>query len=159
MRLYILKHCHYSTFLPKFHRFKDNKKSITVSFNKSCLYDIEEESCVNKLWGFACGLGVHKNSFRFGWSAVGDKIQIWSYTYTKGKLDKQKIMLCDIDTLYTFSIELRERDILFYIDNQLLKIKSLECNPKFLTELGFYFGGNSRAPHKMWVDFNYESTN
>ena len=157
MRLYILKHCHYSTFFPKFHRFKDNKKSITVSFNKSCLYEIEEESCVNKLWGFASGFGVHKNSFRFGWSAVGDKIQVWIYTYTNGKLNKQKVMLCDLDTEYTFSLEIKGHEVLFYINDQLLKMKPLKCSPKFLTELGFYFGGKSRAPHTMWIDFNYES--
>lgn len=157
MKLFILKKCHYSTFLPKFHRFKDKKKSIIVSFNKSCLYETEEESCVNKLWGFACGFGVHKNSFRFGWSAVGDKIQMWIYTYTNGKLNKQKVMLCDLDTKYKFSLEIKGHEVLFYINDQLLKIKSLKCNPRFLTELGFYFGGKSRAPHKMWIDFNYES--
>ena len=156
MKLYILKGLHYSTFIPKFHKYKDVKKAIRVQFNESCLYEIEEESCVNKLWGFACGLGVHKNSFRFGWSVVGDKIQIWSYNYTKGKLTKEKIMLCNIDTTYTFSIELKGHDVLFYIDNQLLKMYTLECDPVFLTQLGFYFGGNSRAPHTMWVDFNYE---
>ena len=153
MKLYILKHCHYSTFLPKFYKFKDFKKSISVSFNKSCLYEIEEESCVNKLWGFACGLGIHKNSVRFGWSAVGDKIQIWIYTYINGKLTKEKAILCDLNTNYVFSIEINNNNVLFYIDNQLIKVIHLECDPTFLTELGFYFGGKSRAPHKMWINF------
>jgi hypothetical protein len=67
MYVRILKGFHYSTFFPKIYRFcSENKKSIRVKFDKSCVYKIDEKSCVNKLWGFSIGLfGVHKNSYRF----------------------------------------------------------------------------------------------
>jgi hypothetical protein len=74
MKLYILKGCHYSTFIPKFYKAKDFNKSVYIKFSDSCLYEINEPSCVNKLWGFAYGLGIHRNSVRFGWTAVDDKI-------------------------------------------------------------------------------------
>ena len=40
-----------------------------IIFADNCKYEIDEKSCVNKLYGFCLGLfGVHKNSIRFGWT-------------------------------------------------------------------------------------------
>ena len=95
MVLYIIKGFHYSTFFPKIYRFRsENKKSVQVKFDKSCAYKIDEKSCVNKLWGFSVGLfGVHKNSYRFGWTYENDKIIIWTYSYINGKLQKEMALL------------------------------------------------------------------
>lgn len=159
MKLHILKGCHYSTFLPRLYKHKNCKHSVSITFNNSCLYEIEEKSCVNKLWGFAYGFGVHKNSIRFGWTSEEGKIQIWSYIYANGKLNKERLIQCQLNTMYKFGIEFKETDIYLSINDKLIKTTSLKQNPKFLTELGFYFGGKTRAPHKMWIDFNYESKN
>ncbi len=156
MRLCILKGCHYSTFLPKFHKATNLKKSVSVSFNENCLYKIDEKSCVNKLWGFACNLGIHKNSFRFGWTSDGNLIYIWIYVYINGILTKQKIGSCCVNTQQVLSIEIKENRVIFQINEKIVNIISLKVCPIFFTELGFYFGGNSKAPHKMWIDFNYE---
>jgi hypothetical protein len=91
MRLYILKNWHYSTFFPRICKVK-GIKTVKIKFDRSCAYNINEKSCVNKLWGFSSGLfGVHKNSYRFGWTydSVSDKIVIWAYIYRNGKLFKE----------------------------------------------------------------------
>jgi hypothetical protein len=52
-----------------------------------------EKSCVNKLFGFCFGFGVHKNSARFGWTynKETNKIDIWCYFYNDGKLTKKSV--------------------------------------------------------------------
>ena len=92
MKKYIIyKNCHYSTFIPQIkclRNLKYIKNEYYISFDKSCKYDIEEKSCVNKLFGYSFGLfSVHKNTCRFGWTynKETDKIDIWIYIY-KDKL-------------------------------------------------------------------------
>lgn len=90
-KLFILKGFHYSTFTPRLFYSKNFSRSVSVKFDRSCAYEIEEKSCVNKLWGISFGLfGVHKNSYRFGWTynKEQDNITIWSYVYNNGKLNK-----------------------------------------------------------------------
>lgn len=151
-RLFILKGFHYSTFFPKIFKHSYNFiKSIKVKFDKSCKYQIKEKSCVNKLWGFACGLfGVHKNSYRFGWTSEDDKIVIWVYSYINGKLYKEKLTECEFDQEYECSIQIGNTVI--YNFNGVIKEVSLNQYPKWLLELGFYFGGKTRAPHDMYIN-------
>ena len=81
MVLHIIKGFHYSTFLPRIYK-PGITKTVKVKFDKSCAYNIGEKSCVNKLWGFSVGLfGVHKNSYRFGWTYEEDKIIIWKFKF------------------------------------------------------------------------------
>jgi hypothetical protein len=73
----IFKGCHYSNFLPSFHKVpNDFGISTNVIFDESCKYEIDEKSCVNKLFGFCFGFGVHKNSVRFGWTYNNEKNSI-----------------------------------------------------------------------------------
>lgn len=153
MYVRILKGFHYSTFFPKIYRFcSENKKSIRVKFDKSCAYKIDEKSCVNKLWGFSIGVfGVHKNSYRFGWTYENDKIVIWVYSYINGKLQKEKLTECEFDKEYECSISINDKVIFNF--NGVTKEKELRSIKNFLLELGFYFGGNTRAPKNMKIEF------
>ena len=126
---------------------------IIPSFDKSCKYSIKEKSCVNKLWGFASGFGVHKNSYRFGWTydSVSDKIIIWAYIYRNGKLFKEKLTECNFDTEYTFTMEIKDKVTLTV--GTIQKTYEVPEPKSWLLELGFYFGGKTRSPHKMKIDF------
>ena len=153
MHVRILKGFHYSIFFPKIYRFRsENKKSIQVKFDKSCAYKIDEKSCVNKLWGFSIGLfGVHKNSYRFGWTYENDKIVIWVYSYINGKLQKEKLTECEFDKEYQCSISIDNKVIFNF--NGVTKERELRSTKKFLLELGFYFGGKTKAPNNMKIEF------
>ena len=164
MKLHIFKNFHYSTFLPKIIKNVGGvTRSVKVKFNRSCMYTISEDSRVNKLWGFCNGLfGVHKDSWRFGWTynTNKDKINIWSYIYNFGKLTKKRICVIDFDKEYELTLEVRKFDktsylVNFSVDNELMgQYYTSEFELKnYLLELGFYFGGNNRSPHKMILEF------
>ena len=166
MKRVILKGFHYSNFLPWFYCI-DNRNKLCISkritFTESCKYNIEEKSCVNKLFGFCFGLGVHKNSVRFGWSydSNTDKFIIWKYIYKNGKLDKRQIWTCcNVNEEYDFTIEVNRTankdtyQLFFMIDNVLMESDTITSDKCFITTLGFYFGGNTKAPHKMYIEEN-----
>lgn len=135
-----------------------------VKFDENCLYEIEEKSCVNKLFGYSFGLfGVHEESIRIGWAAEGEEIVLYSYIYTKGKLHKKKIYTCKPGVAYQINLTLNNLgnkwDATIRItDPELQQTKMFWCEFevmfKFLMSLGIYFGGNSRAPHTMNIYVN-----
>lgn len=158
----IFKWFHYSTFIPKIVSLKKCAHYInyyTIQFDDSCRYEINEPSCVNKLFGHSFHIfNFHKNSVRFGWSynKESDNIIIWTYTYINGKLHKKQFAACDFNIPYYFSIitNLPVNTIVYNFNNQQTyseKFNSL--TPKFLLTLGYYFGGKSRAPHKMFIQY------
>ena len=164
-KIYILKGFHYSTFIPRIYKNKQNnlKKTITIKFNKSCIYDIDEDSCVNKLWGFSNGLfGVHENSYRFGWTydKNSEEIKLWTYTYINGRLHKTIITSLEFDKEYSLSIHIVQLNsnvctVIYNIDNKIVYDIDIPIKlNKYFLELGFYFGGNTRAPHNMCVEFD-----
>lgn len=164
MKLHLLKGFHYSTFIPKLYKNKDVfTKTCRVKFDRSCKYTINEQSCVNKLWGFSDGLfGVHKNSWRFGWTYDSslDCIVLWSYIYDKGILNKKKLQYLQFDTEYDLSIKLIQSvglvKVMFYINNNLVykeHFSNLYLR-YILLELGLYFGGKSKCPNNMFIHFS-----
>lgn len=165
MRQTIFKGCHYSTFIPWFKRTSSYfYMERTIAFDESCKYSIDEPSCVNKLFGFCFGFGVHKNSIRFGWTynEYVNSIYIWSYIYKNGVLTKNKIASLNVGEQHTYRIEVnRISEVLgdytfrFLIDgNEVSLFSDMRSSACFLTTLGFYFGGKSRAPHKMFINVN-----
>jgi hypothetical protein len=166
MKLVIFKGCHYSTFFPRIICKNNFNKTIKVRFDESCKYVINESSCVNKLWGFSSGLfGVHENSYRFGWTydSITNRIVIWTYMYINGRLYKDILHYCKLEVDYTFNIEshtsesgITHTTFSIYDNDTLLINKTFHCPyalKNTLLELGFYFGGNTRAPHKMFINF------
>lgn len=155
----ILKNLHYSTFIPKLCIFKDNFEiSQVCKFDESCKYIISEDSCVNKLFGFSFGLfGVHKNSIRYGWlyNNEENKFFIYRYCYIDGKLNKHIIFDCNVNEYHIYKISITkdlcgQYHIHFIIDEiEKYTYKINKVTNKLLLTLGFYFGGNTRAPHTM----------
>lgn len=150
MVLYIIKGFHYSTFLPRIYK-PGVTKTIKVKFDKSCAYNIQESSCVNKLWGFSVGLfGVHENSYRFGWTYENGKIIIWTYSYINGRLYKNRLTECEFDKEYECNISIHDK-VVFNFNGVVREAKLFKSN--WLLELGFYFGGKTRSPHTMHISF------
>lgn len=167
MKYIIPKYCHYSNFIPKLQLILNCnhlQQGGNITFTDSCRYEIEEKSCVNKLFGFSFGIfGVHKNSVRFGWTYNKElnEIFIWKYVYCDGKLDKEKIFSCNIGETHAYDIDtwqyyLKEEkkhvfDVRFKVDGKKIGETKLKSNKWFTLTLGPYFGGNTRAPHKICI--------
>lgn len=160
----IHKNCHYSNFIPSF-KWCNNVISLrkTFKFTDSCAYHITEKSCVNKLFGFCFGFGVHTNSFRFGWTynKADEIVHIWKYVYENKKLHKEEIYKVKLLEAHEYliivnKIQNNEYQIELIIDDSVVS-KTIFLNSKwpFISTLGPYFGGNSRAPHTM--DIKYEN--
>ena len=164
MKDYIIhKGCHYSNFFPRIYQAKDvmiQRKKII--FTDSCKYGIDEESCVNKLFGFCFGFGVHENSARFGWTYNKglNEIFILRYVYNNGHLDKKKVFTCKIGSEHAYQISAyrlingvdeKAYEIQFWIDGEEVSSVVLFSKKHFVTTLGPYFGGNNRAPHKITI--------
>ena len=154
----IHKGCHYSNFLPGFQLLTDSGPHVygnSYIFDESCKYKIEESSCVNKLFGFCFGFGVHKNSARFGWTYNKElnAIFIWKYVYIEGKLQKAKIYSSGIDEYHDYRLRAHRNGafchVEFIIDNEVLDRADIPASCFFITTLGPYFGGNTRAPHTI----------
>lgn len=160
MNWHILKGFHYSTFFPWIYNLKNKDEfTYTVEFTNSCRYSIDEESCVNKLFGFCFGLfGVHKNSIRFGWTYnnINQNIDIWKYCYINGKLNKQKISNVEIGEKAEFKIKIQiinnnKQNIFLIKNDQCLSSQLYKEQSKWLFSLGPYFGGNTRAPQHITI--------
>ena len=158
----ILKWCHFAiNFLPRILKLKESQVfTKTIEFTDSCRYSIDEASCVNKLFGFSFGLcGVHKNSARYGWTydKTSDSIVIWKYVYADGDLTKHTITDVKIGEKTKFDIDCQAFDghtyrVIFYINNKWMDSFWFTTKRKWLLTLGYYFGGNTRAPHTMHVN-------
>ncbi len=161
---FVNKNCHYSNFIPRISYVRNCNTIIssgTFIFTDSCRYDIEEKSCVNKLFGFSLGLfNVHKHSYRFGWTYNNEKdvIDIWVYYYNKGKLYKNKIYEAELNSPISLEINTykdTEKKLItnyFIVGDKIFSVTVLnDIKYWFLLTLGLYFGGKTRAPHKIEV--------
>ena len=166
----IYKGCHYSNFFPRIqliYQVNHLSQGGRIVFDESCKYEIAEASCVNKLFGFCFGFGVHKNSVRFGWTynAPTNQIYIWKYFYIDRKLEKEKIFACEVGEQHFYEIIVNksynaenkyfitlkiDNQKVYPVDNFYSTIQSDSC---FITTLGPYFGGNTRAPHTMKIEY------
>lgn len=164
----ILKGWHYSNFIPSFKLIDDvTVFEHKIAFDQSCKYEIDEPSCVNKLFGFCFGFGVHQESIRFGWTydKTLNEYTIWHYVYSDGELYKfpiksftaKGVMLQDYKIVLkrrpnnTYIMYRHAYDYTLYIDGTPLAEGRIKSNKLFLTTLGPYFGGHTRAPHKMVI--------
>lgn len=161
----IRKGWHYSNFFPRIFCITDMvKQKGNICFTESCRYDIDEASCVNKLFGFCFGFGVHKNSVRFGWTynKETENIYVWEYVYMDGKLTKLKSFSCEIGELHDYEITMYNRPDAYYVmlnidgrEESGIRFSKDKKLPKFVTTLGPYFGGNTRAPHDIKIIQQY----
>lgn len=159
----IPKGFHYCiNFFPKIFKVAFLKsEEVKVVFTEESKYAIAEEECVNKLCGFCYGLfGVHKNSDRLGWAynVVKDIFEIYSYSYDNGKLVKKVIDRVPVNTEVTYRLSVFFKDIDRYVSirkDHGMKNISLRRYSKVTNKFGFtlgpYFGGKTRAPHKITI--------
>lgn len=153
-KLTIFKNFHYC-FPPTFKFSFKNMFEWTVIFDESCKYyfDNDDKYDINKL----CGLRMHmftnhKNSFRFGWlyNQETNLIDIYCYYYVNGKRDFYKINSVQIGKETTLKINFLKNKVEFITNNRLFLV-SYEGRNIIKYFSTFYFGGNLKAPHTMFI--------
>lgn len=161
----IKRNNHYSSFWRKLINFEFGftfKKYMKFEaiFDESCLYDfndIADEKDINKLYGFSTAYNHHEQSARIGWRCLdNENIEILTYCYDdKKRLKFELLGTVKPNEKFECKITVNETNFLFHFkkDNILKIISTSKKFPsnKFKYKLYFYFGGNLKAPHDMFV--------
>ena len=127
-----------------------------VSFDPSCIYSFNDvdDYDINKLCGVSFGYH-HNNSVRYGWRAVGNKIELSAYIYENKERIMESIGLVDTNKFYNIKLFILDDKYVFkiYDNGTLLYTKEVATSKKL--RLGYhlfpYFGGNRTAPHAMCI--------
>lgn len=134
-----------------------------VKFYENCAYNIgEKQSDWNKVFGFCLGIsGIHENSVRFGWRYNIQKncIELGRLIYNNCTPEREYLEGCDVQFGEEVKLELQFEwqgdflDIKFLVnDNVVYCTHIIECvSSLFYFGCSLYFGGKTKAPHKMKV--------
>jgi hypothetical protein len=137
------------------------KIDFSFAFDETAFYD-DPSTHINKLYGFAdCRSHHHKNSFRIGWRANKEVIELFAYIYTNGtrligdsqggdydagirliNISPGEIVDVVVKVLpHTYDVTINEQNFSF----------KRGCGHKRATgyTLGPYFGGMPKAPHDI----------
>ena len=138
-----------------FFYFKMKDLNIKVKFDQECLYDGSDQ--INNLFGFSFGR-QHKNSARFGWRAVGEKIEIHTYCYVDGEQRYEKLIDClpnewvelDLDIFKTY-YEFKAKNIDGERALKRIDKNSIGLLQWFTYKLFPRFNKEFPAPHNMSI--------
>lgn len=152
----------------------------SVRFSDNCLYNITENvGQINKIIGHSYRLlpyydkisgkikpGHHKDSVRFGWRCVEDKIEILAYLYVNSARMHQSLLkvrpgswvylkISETSHNYEFKAITDGGDSSIAVFNKGEKKGFLKL---FIYRLYPYFGGKVSAPHSMDIHIKYLKT-
>jgi c-di-AMP phosphodiesterase-like protein len=146
--------------MPVIYFNKTKNVSKQFVFSDSCRYNSDDISCVNKLYGISFGLH-HKNSVRFGWNynELSGRMVLYAYIYKNGVRYIYKLSdEINIGQLYTYDILISNYNKITFvitrnIDNKTMGIQDIAFDnlPRWGYKLYPYFGGDSKAPHKIKI--------
>lgn len=134
-----------------------DRMAYTILFNETNKYIDEtvDKFDVNKLIGYSKGLH-HKNSYRFGWNCLNDKIHIYGYSYINGVRVIDEICEVDIDKEYTLLIRTKNGKVIYTVIDSEYQMKQavqkITTKKIFGYNLWPYFGGNKTSPKNMLIE-------
>ena len=133
--------------------FGTKRMAWTVRFDESCTYDIgmPDQLDVNKLCGISHGLH-HRDSARFGWASVGNRIELFAYYYKDGARSFNSMGVHDIGKDIELHINVNDAYEMTVASDGTIYRDRLVRSPK-ACKYGYmlypYFGGNQTAPHDV----------
>jgi len=135
------------------------KQEYIVRFTDTCAYSLNEvdQTDVNKLFGFSNGFFHHKDSVRFGWNYLDDRIVLYAYIYQNGKKNSTYICRVELETENKLTIFVENDSYIFQVEKLKTGLKSklkVYKNKKFVFgyNLWPYFGGNNVAPQDISIE-------
>jgi hypothetical protein len=136
-----------------------NKSSwnFKFQFDSSAIYkttDPINQWDVNKLIGLSDD-GLHqKNSARFGWRWLNNKLELLAYTHYKGNFEFEKITDIEIGKEYIGTIQYGD-EYTFICDGKVVTMRRDKNVPANNYYLWPYFGGDETAPHDIKIRVSY----
>lgn len=153
---FIFKGFHFS--FPRLIGIYKNIKSIRIFIKPDSNFKFKHRNIndndSNKLFGISFGLNHHKNSIRITAVWDEDTILYKLYYYNNGVRTILNLFNDDITSVNDFHIKLNRKGNYFTIKStNYFQFIEYDFNniSKWSYLLGFYFGGNNTAPHKMSV--------
>jgi len=131
-------------------------QAFTTTFTNSCIYTLpnSDQEDINKLFGFSCGMH-HKNSARFGWSYINNKIQLWAYYYNDTQRYNTYITSLELNKPYQLYLNALESYYEFLVEHDYAVVARIKVPRKNKKTIGYnlwpYFGGNNSAPHDIKI--------
>lgn len=154
----------------KEYKIKEGKHSSVVAFNtlthdvltfdaifdesaKYTTVDPANQYDINKLYGFSdCNQNHQKNSARFGWRWLNNKLEIHAYVYNNGERTSQFIDVVSLNKSHKYSIELYGDRYRFRLDDKKVDMSRTDkCDSGIYYMLYPYFGGDEKAPHDIKI--------
>jgi hypothetical protein len=135
------------------------KKQFTfgVLFDSSAIYktvDPVNQWDVNKLIGVSDG-GLHqKNSARFGWRWLNNKLELIAYTHLNGNFYFEKITDLEIGKVYDCYLFMGD-DYTFICNGEVVHMTRWRNDFSNNYYLWPYFGGDETAPHDIKINVRY----
>jgi hypothetical protein len=138
--------------------------SFRAKFDDSAEYYLgtDDQYDINKLYGFSdCGSIHHKNSARFGWvwndrasNLRGrGRLEIYAYTYHKGKRNSQFITSVDLNVFNSYNIKVNKNNYIMSVNNFSVTMpRGCDSSNPIGVKLYPYFGGNEVAPHDVRIE-------
>ena len=136
--------------------FIGRRKTIkrVIRFKKNSLHSVDKH--INKLFGFSVGLGIHKHSYRAGWSSLGNgKGVFYSYCYIAGERVTKELGAIEEGVDYIVFIDYIKHyiaKITLYSDS-FREINKFEITPSMHSWFGWklfcYIGGEKPAKRKI----------
>lgn len=130
--------------------------SFKVKFDESVKYHTKDpinQFDINKLYGFSdCSDNHQKNSARFGWRWLDNKIQIFYYVYRNGDRVYGKLGSVNINEVNEYHIMLTDSTYIFGLNGKNFNVnRGVKCNIGLYYKLYPYFGGDETAPHDIKI--------
>lgn len=141
---------------------RHDRVKFDVVFDSTAIYktvDPVNQYDVNKLFGVSDG-GLHvRNSARFGWRWVDNKLELMAFTHLNGVFHFDKICNVEIGKEYTCCITLGE-DYLFECSDgsNIHSLHMTRWHPNVEGSRYYlwpYFGGDETAPHEITIKLKY----
>lgn len=134
--------------------FHGNMMRFQAKFDRSAMYDLgnENQADWNKLQGFSdCTDHHHKNSARIAWRWFDGNLELGAYTYCNEERTMQFLTVADINEWIMCSIAKKGDKYHISVDGVCFDAPRENCPDDISYYLGFYFGGDSVAPHTIKV--------
>jgi hypothetical protein len=144
---------HGSNFRPSL--FTKQQLRFLAKFDNTATYatiDPLNQLDANKLYGFSdCGDGHQKNSARFGWRFINNRIEIFAYCYVNSIRNSQYISSVELNQEYEYKINISDNHYIFTLNGVSLIMERGCSKGGSKYHLFPFFGGDETAPHDIHI--------
>ncbi len=162
MQEYLIKKDRHSPTNRQFQLQTSREFALVCMFDSSCLYsfpDSNEQSAINKIFGYSFGSNHHNNSFRIGWRCKDSVIEVLAYWYIRHMRFDNTLFVIEPGKRFFIQATLDNEKVKinYLIEDMKQEYKVVFYNPEKppLKNWGYvnypYFGGRKKSPHEIAI--------